>query len=133
MKTETNEFEGHTPGQWKSNCWLSKSGRPPLHAEVTAGARHIAEVRFYEPCDEVNARLIAAAPTLLRERNEARAQIVAACRQRDALLAALKEFRHADGCFCEASFVGPGSGHPSHSPECQSACAAVALAEKGRL
>jgi hypothetical protein len=44
------------------------------------------------------------------------------------LLEALKLFRHVDGCFCEASFSGPGC-HPRHSPECEAAQAAIAKAE----
>jgi hypothetical protein len=50
----------------------------------------------------------------LRERIDAAEAKLARCRE------ALESFRHIDGCFCEASFSGPGS-HPIHSPECQAA------------
>jgi hypothetical protein len=54
-----------------------------------------------------NARLITAAPDLL---------------------AALKSFRHADGCFCEAAFVGPDQ-HVPHTRECVTACIVIKKAE----
>jgi hypothetical protein len=41
------------------------------------------------------------------------------------LRAALKPWMHADGCFCEASFAGPGV-LISHHPDCRRATAALA-------
>jgi len=38
---------------------------------------------------------------------------------------ALKLLKHADGCYCEASFSGPDC-HPRHSPECEKAKDALA-------
>jgi len=52
------------------------------------------------------ARLFAAAPDLLR---------------------ALMMLMHGDGCFCEASFAGPGT-IVSHTPECKAAMLAIARA-----
>jgi hypothetical protein len=62
---------------------------------------------YIGPLVRENARLIAAAPDLL---------------------AALKSFRHADGCFCEAAFAGSGT-IVRHTAECEAACAAIEKAE----
>lgn len=41
-----------------------------------------------------------------------------------AMRTALENLKHVDGCYCEASFSGPGC-HPRHSPECVSATRAL--------
>lgn len=58
---------------------------------------------------------------IVTERN----QLEAAERSNSALRVALKSLKHEDGCFCEASFSGPGC-HPRHSPECAAAIQALA-------
>lgn len=44
----------------------------------------------------------------------------------DDLREALNAMKHADGCFCEASFSMCDGSHPSHTPECKRALDALA-------
>src|SRR3954471_9167155 len=105
----------HTPGPWI----LTENGSNNYITVESAGHTVIHQDDLGSIPDEAyrkdaigfemlaNAQLIAAAPDLLE---------------------ALKSFRHVDGCFCEASFAGPGC-HPSHWSECKAAQAAISKAE----
>lgn len=126
MNTETNEFEGHTPGPWEWGL-LQEEGSLDvctLHGPVVL-------CRYWpEAPSGVNflpdANLIAAAPELLRERDELRAQ-------RDALL---------EACNAMIDVLGPmlfsaGSGYmPSEhrwvelDDRLKRVRAAIALCEK---
>ena len=82
-----SEFEGHTPGPWFviSGHILAGSENQLDDGEALAIADIDMDMRIdFDTVGAANARLIAAAPTLLAERDEARAQ-------RDALAEALQE------------------------------------------
>jgi len=46
--------------------------------------------------------------------------------------AALRGLMHADGCYCDAAFAGPGQ-HPRHTDECEAARAALSTPTAGWL
>ena len=48
--------------------------------------------------------------------------------QREALVTALEMLKHADGCYCEAAFAGPGT-IVGHTHECEAAREALARAK----
>jgi hypothetical protein len=114
------KYEGHLKGPLTA-------GRPDMATIIQGrsgkyiyqGDKYVAAVGFdlddWE-CVMATARLFAAAPEILK--------------QRDALLEALKALQHPDKCYCEASFSGIGC-HPRHSRECGQARAAIELCEKG--
>ena len=52
--------------------------------------------------------------------SDQRAEIERLTQERDRLRTALENLKHADGCYCEASF-SPIGCHPRHSAECQQA------------
>ena len=54
-------------------------------------------------------------------------EIISMFRQRKELLEALENLKHDDGCFCDASFAGPGT-IVRHSDECMAAMDAIAKA-----
>lgn len=76
--SETNKYEGATPGKWSD--WLDDSGHSAMYAIWSYAPRRTRRITLVlgdSDEDKANAALIADAPELLR--------------QRDALLAALKE------------------------------------------
>ena len=114
MNTATSQFDGHTPGEWKIKAINSRtnrvvgdetsSGWDKLH--ITGGNRTIAVV--YRQAD---ARLIAAAPELLR--------------QRDALLAALR------GIMPEAVGWGNSLSHDDYADAARKAAKVLESIENG--
>lgn len=72
--TDDKDFEGHTPGPWLTRPAQTKDGGATVieSAPNTANIGFVWGIEDDEP--KANARLIAAAPDLLAERNELRAE-----------------------------------------------------------
>lgn len=77
MNTDTTNFAGHTPGPWQA--FQGAKDIAPFVAAGTGKRDSICECYTFEHRAEVpNARLIAAAPELLAERDQLREALVQA-------------------------------------------------------
>ena len=72
---DLTQFEGHTPGEWES---LNPSPQHQYFRIFGSGSRYIGSIcnsDNHDNADEANARLIAAAPTLLAENRRLRERV----------------------------------------------------------
>lgn len=115
------DFAAHTPGPWEWRVLEEDGSTMRVLSPGVLIVEQCGGGPWGDSMDRANARLIAAAPTLLAERDEARAQ-------RDALHDALAAIID-DAC----SYICPSTGREGvpipHSPRCLAARAAL---EKAR-
>jgi hypothetical protein len=95
----TQEFAGHTPGPWTVTEWERDNGGTDWMVWGPKGSNHLGEPEIQgEYGSEADARLIAAAPSLLSER--------------DSLKREVEELR---GALREVLSLAEGAHEPSHS------------------